>query len=750
MKHVFTYNNTKGGFIALVSTLVISAVLMVLMFSVNTSSFYARFDALGGEYKRTALGLSESCVNAALLKVAQNYNYTLAAGGETVAVGPDLCVIRAVTYGLEDPITHRKLATIRTDAQYPVTGGAWSTVKVEASVRNPAYLIAIPPPTCTVLASPASIPAGQLITVQWSASSNATSFELTPTPAPAISNPAEAQSGSRTFTAGGVGPVTYTGVAFNSFGVASADCTSTVTVTAPPPSPACADTVMMMDRTNSTSGFQTQMGNAVKALLNLYNTLSPAPQVGIGDYGAVTETNKNLYGSNYNFYAEIPNGSVGASPTTLISGLLTNNYGSEGIITPAPVNTGNLAPTGEGNFKDWTVWINNKIDSKKAVEAILNNDGDTKYISKSNLTNTGGDAYTFKIPNAGVGAGSTINSVTLYAVVAKTIAVGNPTIKLRVEKGTQANNIKDDPISYILTDTNYSIKSWQMVNNPFTNAPWTLNEVTNWTIRFGVFKPTNTGTAKVTQIYVVVNYTGPATSAGTRLYKTATEIYAHGTSGGGTSNLSDGVRVGNIELNRTTPITDITGVISNGHDITKEKVLIFVADGKPDFPKDGLPQNNIPACNSLTSDSGKRYACEQLYKTSDEAKLSGTKIFSIYFGNANTIQQNIMTQISSGSDYFFISPTAEAMAGIFETVGRLACPALAPACSNTIDDDGDGLIDTNDPSCHTDENAANSASYDPNDNDEWTAPDPPNPPDPPPLPLPIDIGSWDEIINVFL
>ena len=41
-----------------------------------------------------------------------------------------------------------------------------------------------------------------------------------------------------------------------------------------------------------------------------------------------------------------------------------------------------------------------------------------------------------------------------------------------------------------------------------------------------------------------------------------------------------------------------------------------------------------------------------------------------------------------------------------------------PKCSNTGDDDGDQLIDSADPGCHTDGNAGNSGSYDPNDNDE--------------------------------
>src|SRR3989338_1909584 len=42
----------------------------------------------------------------------------------------------------------------------------------------------------------------------------------------------------------------------------------------------------------------------------------------------------------------------------------------------------------------------------------------------------------------------------------------------------------------------------------------------------------------------------------------------------------------------------------------------------------------------------------------------------------------------------------------------------AMACADGIDNDGDGLIDSIDPGCHTDGNASNAGSYDPTDNNE--------------------------------
>ncbi len=52
------------------------------------------------------------------------------------------------------------------------------------------------------------------------------------------------------------------------------------------------------------------------------------------------------------------------------------------------------------------------------------------------------------------------------------------------------------------------------------------------------------------------------------------------------------------------------------------------------------------------------------------------------------------------------------------SVAPAAREAGGPACSDTIDNDGDGVIDAADPGCHSDNDASNAASYNPNDNDE--------------------------------
>src|ERR1043166_3984600 len=85
---VICVNNMENqkGFVALMSVIIISAILLTLIFTLNLSSFFARYDALGGDNKRVSLGLAEACVEAAKLKIAQNAAYTPAAGGDCVSV----------------------------------------------------------------------------------------------------------------------------------------------------------------------------------------------------------------------------------------------------------------------------------------------------------------------------------------------------------------------------------------------------------------------------------------------------------------------------------------------------------------------------------------------------------------------------------------------------------------------------------------------------------------------------------------
>ncbi len=78
------------GYIAIISALVISFVLMVVTFGVSISGYFVRFNILDSYSKEVSNSLAETCVDTALLRLAENSLYS---GNETVALGTDQCSI---------------------------------------------------------------------------------------------------------------------------------------------------------------------------------------------------------------------------------------------------------------------------------------------------------------------------------------------------------------------------------------------------------------------------------------------------------------------------------------------------------------------------------------------------------------------------------------------------------------------------------------------------------------------------------
>jgi hypothetical protein len=137
-----TCSKSNSGFVALVSVVVISAVLLVIMFTLSTSSFFNRFDALDSENKRISLGLAEACVSAAMLKVAQSPAYAPAVYGDCVSLGgtcyaPDpqkVCAICSIVIGNPEVVVTRAVyngayTTLR--AHFDTTPGSFVVTKWE-------------------------------------------------------------------------------------------------------------------------------------------------------------------------------------------------------------------------------------------------------------------------------------------------------------------------------------------------------------------------------------------------------------------------------------------------------------------------------------------------------------------------------------------------------------------------------------------------------------------------------------------
>jgi len=157
-----------------------------------------------------------------------------------------------------------------------------------------------------------------------------------------------------------------------------------------------------------------------------------------------------------------------------------------------------LYANGVGNFDQWTLGA-----GASKVAAVSSSDGDTSYINTATLENR----QTFGFPGAAVPAGSTINSVTVSVQAKRNAAGGTNQYNIVAEKGTGPTDVSDDSV-LIGAGNNYATNSRTMATNPFTSAVWTDSEVNTWGIYFGV--RCNAGQVRVTEIYLIVDYTPPA------------------------------------------------------------------------------------------------------------------------------------------------------------------------------------------------------------------------------------------------
>lgn len=84
---------SQRGYIALISVIIISAVLIIITFATSFGAFFARFNSLDGEFKKQSAALAEGCIDTALLQLARDPNNTAT---ETFTIGAGVCSIVSI------------------------------------------------------------------------------------------------------------------------------------------------------------------------------------------------------------------------------------------------------------------------------------------------------------------------------------------------------------------------------------------------------------------------------------------------------------------------------------------------------------------------------------------------------------------------------------------------------------------------------------------------------------------------------
>jgi hypothetical protein len=116
--------NNKG-FIALISVIIISAVLLVVTSTLSFSGFYGRYNILDSELKERSKSLAEACGDIAILKLAGDINYS--------HTWPEVININEKSCSIENISSDGTNTTINT--QGTTNGGAYIT-KIQIVLKN--------------------------------------------------------------------------------------------------------------------------------------------------------------------------------------------------------------------------------------------------------------------------------------------------------------------------------------------------------------------------------------------------------------------------------------------------------------------------------------------------------------------------------------------------------------------------------------------------------------------------------------
>jgi len=133
-QHYFSAKHkNSAGFIALISVLIVGAIVLVISIGLSLRSVGETNVSLGEQESGRALALANLCAEQALMKLESVLNY---AGGESVTVGSDTCDILTIGgSGNQD-------RTVKIQATSTTANGTYvRKVKVEVSQISPVMQI---------------------------------------------------------------------------------------------------------------------------------------------------------------------------------------------------------------------------------------------------------------------------------------------------------------------------------------------------------------------------------------------------------------------------------------------------------------------------------------------------------------------------------------------------------------------------------------------------------------------------------
>lgn len=122
--------NQNNGFIALITSIILSLVVMLVAVSLGSANLFNRFAVVDFGNKQSSLSAARSCLYYALFKLAESSHYS---GNETLTVSGYTCAISAITTSGANKIIPAKsqVSGATTNLRLTVNSSSLSTVSLE-------------------------------------------------------------------------------------------------------------------------------------------------------------------------------------------------------------------------------------------------------------------------------------------------------------------------------------------------------------------------------------------------------------------------------------------------------------------------------------------------------------------------------------------------------------------------------------------------------------------------------------------
>ncbi len=124
--------DTQHGFIALMSVIIVSVILLLIATTLSLSGFYGRYDILDSELKERSTANAEACIDQAVLELANNPSFL---GNATTTIsGTYSCYIGLVDSSVAGKFTFKTRSMYQnmyTNVKVTVNSSTFDTISWE-------------------------------------------------------------------------------------------------------------------------------------------------------------------------------------------------------------------------------------------------------------------------------------------------------------------------------------------------------------------------------------------------------------------------------------------------------------------------------------------------------------------------------------------------------------------------------------------------------------------------------------------